>query len=129
MGRFGGNHRRTSFHGFRCPSFLRPLPNRPIHLLVERRAPRRKLPQFIVLRAHERGAIAERATNVLAVESSRFLKLTREVRLWQRRTADAYERDTAITYVGRARMKKKLLQVTVAAADHRQHREFLLQLG
>src|SRR5258707_15774810 len=98
---------------------LRPLPERPVNFLVKRRATRGELDLLVVLGAHQSGAVAERATDALAVEAAVLLQLPHEIRLRERGAADAHEGDTAVAHVGGAGVRQKLLQVTVTAADHR----------
>src|SRR5262249_22519021 len=77
-----------------CPRrlFLRLLPDRAVHLLIKRRASGRELAQLVVLGAHQRRAITEGAASPLAVEPAFADQLTDEVRLRQRRPADAHKR-------------------------------------
>src|ERR1700722_17658866 len=107
---------------------LRLLPDRPVHLLVKWRTARRKLAQFVVLGAHQCRAIAERAADALAVELAALLDLLHEVRLRQRRPADADEGAATVAHVGGGGVDQILLQIAIAAADDRPVREILLNL-
>src|SRR3954468_16430729 len=99
---------------------LRLLPDRAVRLLVERRAAGRELAQVVVLRPHQRRAVAERPADPLAVELAVVEQLLDEVRLRERRPTDSGKRAPAVPEVGRRRLRQELLQITVAAADDRQ---------
>ena len=88
-----------------------------VGLLVERRAAGRELAQRVVLRPHQRRAVAERAADALAVELAVVEQLPHQVRLRQRRPADADERHPAVADVRRPGLRQELLQVAVAGAD------------
>src|SRR5262249_34583095 len=109
--------------------YLRTLPDGTVHILVERRTPRRELAQLVVLRPHERGAITERSADALAIELAMLLKLPHEIGLSERRAPDADERRPASAHIGSAGLRQELLQVTVTAADDRQVRKRALDLG
>src|SRR5439155_6360751 len=83
--------------------FLALLPDRPVRLLVERRAAGGILAERVVLGAHQRGAVAEGAADPLAVESAVLLQLLDEIGLSQGRTTDADEGAPAVAQVRRRR--------------------------
>src|SRR5262249_59283760 len=90
------------------------LPDRPVHLFVERRAAGRKLPQGVVLGPHQGRAVAERPADALALQPAVLAQLLDEVRLRQCRPADAGEGDPVVADVGRRRLRQELLQVALA---------------
>ena len=93
------------------------LPDVAVRLLVERRAAGRVLAERVVLRPHQRGAVAERAADALAVELAVVEELPHPVGLSERRAADADDADPAVADIRGRRLRQELLQVAVPGAD------------
>src|SRR2546423_187544 len=89
---------------FACGLFLVvPLgffPDRSVGFLIERRAARGELAEFVVLRPHQRRAIAECAANPLSVKLAVLRKVPGKIGLRQRRTTDSDESDMPVGSVG-----------------------------
>src|SRR5262249_40197071 len=110
-------------------SFYRFLPDWAVDILVERWAARGELAQGIVLRAHERRAVAECSTNALAVKRTVLLQLFDQVWLRERCPAEADESRSPVGHVRTAGVRQEFLKIAVPAADERQIGEFRLNFG
>src|SRR5262249_15454741 len=104
------------------------LPNRPIDLLIKRRAACGKLAPLVVLGAHEGCAIAKRSADTFALKPAMFLQLPGKIGLRQRCAADANKGYSTIMYVCGPSLKQVFLQVAVPAADNRRSGKGALHL-
>ena len=120
---------RVSFPLFLGLFFLRLFPEGTVHFLVEGRTAGGELAQLVVLGAHQGRAVAEGAADALAIELAVLLQLQSKIGLRQCGPADTDEGDPAVADIGCSSVKDELLQVAVAAADHRQVGKALLNLA
>jgi hypothetical protein len=109
--------KRRRWNFSRLPLCL--IPDRPVDLLIERRATRCELAQLIVFRTHEGGAVAESAADALAVQFPVFLDLFGKIWLGQRCPADTHKSNSAVAQIRCASLRQKFLQVAIAASDNR----------
>ena len=85
-------------------------PDRAIPFFVERRAAGGVLAERVVLRTHQRGAIAEGAADALAVQLAVLEELPHPVGLGERRAADADDADAAVANIRGRRLRQELLR-------------------
>src|SRR5579872_7483326 len=101
----------------------------PVAFFIERRAPRRKLSQRMMLLPHQIRAKRQRLAHAPLVQIALLHRIGREIRIRQRPASDPHKLNIALRQISRPGVDRVLLQPAISGPDHRQIGKRALQLA